>query len=66
MKGIIVNVAKRDAPGIIRAFNMGDTATSRETIQTNFEIYEALAEFRDCREVWYYKLQDDLIQYNTI
>lgn len=51
MKGIIVNVAKRDAPGIIRAFNMGDTATSRETIQTNFEIYEALAEFRDCREV---------------
>ena len=49
-----MSVAKREAPGIIRAFNMGDTATSRESSQTNAEIYEALAEFRDCREVLYY------------
>ena len=51
-----MSVAKKETPGIIRAFNMGDTATSRESSQTNAEIYDALVEFRDCREVLYHQI----------
>ena len=65
-----MSVAKKETPGIIRAFNMGDTATSRESSQTNAEIYDALVEFRDCREVSYHRIAHKInyliVQYSTL
>ena len=50
VKGIIVSVAKRDAPGIIRASSIGDFGCIGES-QGNQELYEAIKEFRDCKEI---------------
>jgi hypothetical protein len=50
VKGIIVSVAKRDAPGIIRASSIGDLGCNGES-QGNQELYEAIKEFRDCKEI---------------
>ena len=50
VKGIIVSVAKRDAPGIIRASSIGDLGCIGEN-QGNQELYEAIKEFRDCKEI---------------
>ena len=48
---MIMSVAKRDAPGVIFAFDRSDSSTNTSTHQSNVELLEALIEFRDCNEV---------------